>query len=345
VAHEWSYEMTSQITHVKSVSSVFLVLLFLLTLPFVALAKNPVVRIGTGTLGGNYFMTGQAMAKVLSKKQKTYGFRLKTEATAGSVYNIKAVMAGELELGIAQSDCLFRAVKGIGEWKDMGPQEDLRALFGLYTESVTLVASGNSGIESVPDLKGKRVHIGHPGSGTRSNAINVLDAAGINWKKDIGAYGKLPNPSGLLIQDKIDAFFYTVGHPNSDISLTMLAGKRARFIPINNVDQLLSTHPFYTKSVVPKKLYPAAFNIKDIDTFGIKAVLITSTKTPDHVVHAITKEIFDNLESFTIQYAHLQMSSAESMLECLTAMIHPGAFKYYDEADVKLPQSCLLPVK
>jgi TRAP transporter TAXI family solute receptor len=332
-----------QATRVVLLAFVFFVILLSLMLPSVAIAKDTVVRVGTGSIGGNYFVTSQALAKVCNVNKDAYGFRCKTEATTGSVSNIKAIMAGEVELGIVQSDCLFRAVKGLGEWKDKGPQEDLRALFGLYTESVTLVASAKSGIKTIQDLKGKRVHMGHPGSGGRNNAIAVLEAAGINWKKDIGSYGKLPNPPGLFIEDKIDAFFYTVGHPNTDISMVTLGKKNTWLVPITNIEKLISSRPFYTKSFIPIKLYPNALNWKDVETFGVKAVLVASAKTSEHVVYSITKEIFENRESFTIQYPHLQMVSEASMLECLTALIHSGALKYYDEAKVQLPPSCLLP--
>jgi TRAP transporter TAXI family solute receptor len=136
-------------------------------------AKTTFVTIGTGGITGVYYPTGGAIARIMNKKKDQYGIRATVESTGGSVFNVNAVMAGDLEFGVVQSDRQFQAINGMAEWKDKGKQEDLRAVFTIHPESITLVAAVDAGIESMEDLKGKRVNIGNPGSGQRQNSIDI----------------------------------------------------------------------------------------------------------------------------------------------------------------------------
>jgi TRAP transporter TAXI family solute receptor len=303
--------------------------------PTTAQAKTIYVTIGTGGITGVYYPTGGAIAKMVNSKRKEYGIRATVESTGGSVFNVNAVMSGDLDFGVVQSDRQYQAVHGLAEWKDAGPQKDLRAVFSIHPESVTLVAAVDAGIKEIKDLKGKKVNIGNPGSGQRQNSIDALDAEGINYEKDLQAEGiKAAESAGLLQDGRIDAFFYTVGHPNGSI-LEATSGKRkVRFIAIAGagVDKLLAKYPYYAKAVIPIEFYPNADNKKDVPTFGVKATFVTSAKVPDNVVYAITKEVFDNLDEFKKLHPAYSILTKENMLEGLSAPIHPGAMKYYKEA-------------
>ncbi|MEN8199121.1 MAG: TAXI family TRAP transporter solute-binding subunit, partial [Thermodesulfobacteriota bacterium] len=136
-----------------------------------AQAKSKFVTIGTGGITGVYYPAGGAIAKMVNKKKEKYGIRATVESTGGSVFNVNAIMAGDLAFGVVQSDRQFQAMKGMAEWKDKGPQKDLRAVFSIHPEAVTLVAATDAGIKNINDLKGKTVNIGNPGSGQRQNAI------------------------------------------------------------------------------------------------------------------------------------------------------------------------------
>jgi len=298
-----------------------------------AQAKTQFVTIGTGGITGVYYPTGGAIAKMVNKKKKEYGIRATVESTGGSVFNINAVMNGDLEFGIAQSDRQFQAVQGMAEWKDKGPQENLRAVFSIHPESVTLVAAVDAGIKNIKDLKGKKVNIGNPGSGQRQNAIDALDAVGINYEKDLQAESIKASEAASLLQDgRIDAFFYTVGHPSGSIKEATSGARKVRLAEITDVDALLKKYPYYAKATIAISNYPGAQNDKDVDTFGVKATLITSVKVSDDVVYAITKEVFDNFEDFKKLHPAYATLTKEQMLEGLSAPIHPGAMKYYKEA-------------
>jgi TRAP transporter TAXI family solute receptor len=295
-------------------------------------AKSTFVTIGTGGITGVYYPTGGAIANMVNDKRDTYGIRATVEATGGSVFNVNAVMAGDLEFGVVQSDRQYQAIKGLAEWEDKGPQQDLRAVFSIHPESITLVAADDAGINTIQDLKGKRVNIGNPGSGQRQNSIDVLENAGINYETDMTAEGvKAAEAPGLLQDGRIDAFFYTVGHPSGAIMEATAGKRKVHFVAITGVDQLLAKYPYYAKAVVPVALYPGATNDTDVETFGVKATFVTSAKVPDETVYAITKEVFDNFDKFKALHPAYQVLSKKGMLEGLSAPLHPGAVKYYKE--------------
>ena len=301
-----------------------------------AKAKTTFITIGTGGITGVYYPTGGAIAKIVNKKKDVYGIRCTVESTGGSVFNVNAIMAGDLQFGVVQSDRQFQAINALAEWKDKGKQEDLRAVFSIHPESITLVAAVDASINDIMDLKGKRVNIGNPGSGQRQNAIDALEAVGIDYKTDMNAEGIKASESASLLQDgRIDAFFYTVGHPSGSIKEATAGARKVRFASITGIDSLLTKYPYYAKAYIPVKLYPGAENTENVDTFGVKATFVTSAKVPDDVVYAVTKEVFDNFDDFKKLHPAYAVLTKEGMLEGLSAPLHPGALKYYKEAGLK----------
>jgi TRAP transporter TAXI family solute receptor len=312
--------------------------LFLLSgAPGDAQAKTTFVTIGTGGITGVYYPTGGAIAKIVNKKRDEYGIRCTVESTGGSVFNINAILAGDLEFGVAQSDRQYQAVKGIADWQDKGPQTDLRAVFSIHAETVDLIAAVDAGINSLQDLKGKRVNIGNLGSGYRQNAIDALQANGINWETDFHAESlKAAEAPGLIQDGRIDAAFYTVGHPSGYYKEATSGTRKVRFIPILNIDSLVEKYPYYAKARTLMSNYTSAANTEEaVSTFGVKATFVTSAKVPDEVVYAVTKEVFENFEEFKKLHPAYEGLTKEDMLKGLSAPIHDGAMKYYREAGLK----------
>lgn len=295
------------------------------------------VTIGTGGITGVYYPTGGAIAKIVNRKKDTYGIRCTVESTGGSVFNINAILAGDLEFGVAQSDRQYQAVKGIADWKDKGPQTDLRAVFSIHAETIDCIAAVDADINSLADLKGKRVNIGNIGSGQRQNSIDALEANGINWETDFHAESlKAAEAPGLIQDGRIDAAFYTVGHPSGYYKEATSGTRKVKFVPIVNIDGLLEKYPYYAKAETLMKNYPGAANTEAaVPTFGVKATFVTSATVPDSVVYAITKEVFDNFEDFTKLHPAYAGLTKEAMLTGLSAPIHPGAMKYYKEVGLK----------
>ena len=311
----------------------FLVIVGLAPTTVCARAKSTFVTIGTGGITGVYYPTGGAIAKMVNRTKKTHNIRAVVESTAGSVFNIDAIVAGRIEFGLVQSDRQFQAINGLAEWKDRGPQTTLRSVFSIHPEAVTLIAAADSGIKNIRDLKGKHVNIGNPGSGQRQNAIDALNAAGVDYKKDLSVESfRAIDAPGMLQDKQIDAFFYTVGHPSGAIKEATSGARKVIIADITHVDALLKDFPYYSKTVIPIKLYPGAVNTKDIQTIGVKATLVTSANVPDEVVYSLTKAVFENFDDFKKLHPAYSSLTKESMLTSLSAPMHPGAIQYFKEA-------------
>jgi len=292
------------------------------------------VTIGTGGVTGVYYPTGGAISRIINKKFDTYKIKATVESTGGSVYNINAVLNGDLQFGVAQSDRQYQAFHGEKEWKDKGPQKDLRSVFSIHPESITLIASVKSNIKKIRDMRNKRVNLGNPGSGQLGNSKDAINAFGLT-DDDINAeYVKAVEAPGLIQDERLDAFFYTVGHPNGNIKEATSGRIKVTIVPIEGpeIDALIKKFPYYAKSVIPARLYPNAVNSEDIPSFGVKATFVTSAKVSDDIVYAITKEIFDNFADFKKLHPAYQVLTKESMLQGLSAPLHSGAVKYYKEA-------------
>lgn len=294
--------------------------------------ETKTVTMGTGSTKGNYYAVGGAIARMVNAKQKKFGIRCKVKATRGSVYNIHAVLAGDLDFAIVQSDKQHQAWMGMEEWENKGRCGDLRAVFSLYPESVTLVAAEDAGIKSLQDLKGKRVNIGKPGSGVRQNAMDILEIYGMVKGRDFHATEfNVAKASGSLQNGQIDAFFYTVGHPSEFIREATEGKRKVRLIPLAGVhaDRLFIRSPYYIYSVIPVRSYPGATNTQDVPTFGLKATLVTSAQVPDDIVYNVTVSVFESMEKFKKQHPILQDLTKESMVEGMSAATHTGASRYY----------------
>src|SRR6185295_16228646 len=174
-----------------------------------AAAQQKFMTIGTGGVTGVYYAAGGAICRLVNKDRAKHGLRCSVESTGGSVFNINTIKAGELDLGVAQSDVQYNAAKGLGPFKDGGPMGDLRAVMSLHPEPFTVLTRKEAHIKGVADLKGKKFNVGDPGSGTRSSMEEQLGA--MSWKMTDFALAselKADEHGPALCDGKIDDFFY-----------------------------------------------------------------------------------------------------------------------------------------
>jgi len=296
--------------------------------------KTHFVTIGTGAVTGIYYPTGVAISRMVNKQSGQYKIKATVESTSGSVFNVNAVLNGDLVLGVVQSDRQFQAYNGLAEWSKYGKQANLRSVFSIHPESITLIASEKSGIRQIKDLRGKRVNLGNFGSGQLQNSRDILNAVGL-IEDDISAeYVKPIEAPGLLQDERIDAFFYTVGHPNGNIKEATSGRIKVLIVPVKGpeIDKLLEKYSYYAESIIPHSFYPYALNTEDVETVGVKATFVTSKNVDEDVVYAITKEVFENFESFKSLHPAYEVLTKQSMLRGLSAPIHKGALRYYKQA-------------
>lgn len=318
----------------KRTLSLFIIVTLTLFVPAAETLATEYVTIGTGGLTGVYYPVGGAISKLVNMKRREYNLRMTVESTSGSVYNVNALMAGDLELGVVQSDIQYEAYTGRGAWAGR-PQTELRAMFSLHPEAVTILAAVDKNIHSVADLKGKVVDIGTPGTGQRVNALDLFTAAGIDVDKDLTAEGIQPVvAAGMLQRGRIDAYFYTVGHPNGSVREAVSGRRKVNFVPVaaELVKKLVAGQPYYAPALIPVKDYPGVANKADVPTFGVKATICTAADIPEEVIYRVTKEVFEHVDELRTLHPALATLTRKNMLEGLSAPLHPGAARYFREA-------------
>jgi TRAP transporter TAXI family solute receptor len=296
-----------------------------------ALAQQKFVTIGTGGVTGVYYAVGGAICRLMNKNRAQTGLRCSVESTGGSVFNVNAIKAGELDFGLAQSDVQFNAAKGEGQFKGSA-DPDLRAIFSVHPEPFTVLARPDVGVKQFADFKGKRFNIGNPGSGTLLSMEELLKQLG--WTKAdfaLAAELKADEQGTALCDNKIDGFFYGVGHPSAAIQdPTIACGAKLISLTGPAVDALVKGHPYYAKATIPGGMY--ANNPNPTETYGVLATVVTSAKVSDDTVYALVKAVFDNFDEFKKLHPAFAILDPKAMItNGLSAPLHPGAAKFYKE--------------
>jgi len=289
------------------------------------------ITIGTGGVTGTYYPTGGAICRQVNKMKKVTKIRCSVESTGGSVYNINTIKNGELDFGIAQSDTVYQASKGTGKFE--GKQvKKLKSVMAIYPELLALVSRKDANIKSIMDVKGKRINLGNPGSGNEATALTLFDANNIK-KSDLKFAGalKAAEMPDALRDNKIDGYFYMIGHPNANIK-DATNSVDTRIVPLEGkaIDNMIAKYPYFAKSKIVKGLYKGVD--ADVNTFGVKAVLVTSTDVSDKAVYTVVKAILENFDSFKKLHPAYNNITKESLLDGLSAPMHKGAMKYFKEA-------------
>ncbi len=318
-----------------SVALLFGIVMFMGTAPAQA-ADQTFVTIGTGGVTGVYYPTGGAICRLVNKGRKQHRIRCSVESTGGSVYNLNTIAAGELDMGVAQSDWQYHAYNGTSKFKKKGPNKDLRAVFSVHPEPFTVVARAGSGIKDFKDLKGKRVNIGNPGSGQRGTMEVVMGALG--WtKKDFKLASELKSAeqSKALCDNKIDAMVFTVGHPSGSIKEASTSCDSVLVTVTGpEIDKLVAENAYYRKATIPGGMYRGTDS--DTMTFGVGATFVTSAKVPDDVIYNVVKAVFENFDQFKKLHPAFSVLKKEEMIkDGLSAPLHDGAVKYYKEAGLR----------
>jgi uncharacterized protein len=286
-------------------------------------------RIGTGGTAGTYYPVGGMIANAVSQPGKIIAT---AQATNGSLANVTAVGSGAMEAGFSQSDVATWAYTGTGAFEGKPKIGDLRMIANLYPESIHLVVKKNSGIKSVADLKGKRVALDEPGSGTLIDARMVLAAWGIK-ESDIKPEYIKPNQAGDKMKDgALDAFFFVGGAPAGAISELASSGAGIELLPLAGpqADALLKSSPWFAKDNIPANTYK---DVPGVATLAVGAQLVTSAKVPAETVYEITKAMYSDSAQKALAAGHAKGKyiTKENAVKGVGIPFHPGAEKFYRE--------------
>ena len=298
-----------------------------------AAAQQTFITIGTGGVTGVYYPTGGAICRLVNKNRKEHGVRCSVESTGGSVYNINTIRAGELDMGVAQSDWQYHAYHGTSKFQGAGPFSELRSVFSVHPEPMTILARADSGITHIDQLKGSRLNIGNPGSGTRATWEVIEEALG--WARSdlkLAAELRSAETGQALCDNKIDAYFWPVGHPSA-LTKETVSTCDARLVSATGpaIDKLVADNAFYRQATIPGGMY--AGNPDDVRTFGVGATFVSSTRTPADVVYVVVKAVFEHFDDFRkLHPAFANLEKEEMVRDSLSAPLHEGAERYYREA-------------
>ena len=294
-------------------------------------AQERFITIGTGGQTGVYCVVGQSICRLVNRGTADHNLKCTAPSTGGSIANINAIAAGDMDMGVAQSDWQYHAFNGTSEFEGKG-FDKLRAVFSVHGGPFTVVARADSGAASFDDLFGKRVNVGNPWSGQPATMDVVLGAMGKSTDDfALASELKPAEQSAALGDNKVDAIIYTVGHPNGSIQ-EATSTVDAKLLPVTGeaIDKLVAENPNYAKATIPGGMYKG--NDADVQTFGVKATFVTSADVPDDVVYTEVKAVFDNFDRFKGLHPAFATPTEEAMIaDGLSAPLHPGAEQYYKE--------------
>ncbi|MES0879495.1 TAXI family TRAP transporter solute-binding subunit [Roseibium sp. SCP14] len=297
-----------------------------------AASAEQFITIGTGGVTGVYYPTGGAICRLVNKGRKDHGIRCSVESTGGSVYNTRTIRQGELDFGVVQSDVQAAGLNGTGAFTDDGAYPELRALFSVHPEPMHVMARADAGVNSPADLKGKKVNIGNPGSGTRVLAETLMKYTGLTPDDfALAAELKSSEQAAALCDGKLDAAIWAAGLPNGS-SQEATSTCEIKMVPLSGeaIDNLLAENTAYAAATIPGGMYPG--NPDDIPSWGPKATFVTSADVSDEVAYAVVSAVFENFDDFKkLHPAFSRLKQEEMIKDGLTADLHPGAVKYYKE--------------
>lgn len=288
--------------------------------------------IGSGEVTGFYFPTAGALCRVFNKEHPR-GAVCAVSPSSGSAANVAALRAGETDFAILQSRAAVLAASGGESFKEAGPMADLRAVMSLHGEAVVVLARQGAGIETLAELKGKRVNLGRPGSFQRAMAEMVLEAAGLS-EGDLAPAVELDltEEAAALCEGNIDAAFFSGVHPMPEAAAAV-DECNATLVPVKAkaMDAYLKHNPWMSRATIRRGTYDGVND--DVPSLQMKAVLATTTRVPSEDVYDLVKAVNANFPALTHLHPVLKgLSKGETAKDGIAIKLHEGAEKFYTEA-------------
>ncbi len=302
-------------------------------------------RILTGGTVGTYFPIGGVIANAISNPPGSRpcneggscgvpGVVATSVTSNGSVANVGAIAGGKAQSGFVQSDIAYWAYTGTGTYDGHQKFDTLRAIANLYPESIHLVARKGAGIKSVPDLRGKRVSLDEPGSGTLVDARLILAAFGLREQDFKAEYLRAQQVADSLKAGEIDAFFSVSGYPQSSVA-DLAVTSEIELVPIAGpeIDKLLQSYTFFTASQIPDGIYKG---IEGVPTISVHALWVTSSKQPEDLIYGVTAALWNPNTRRLLDSGHARGRDIrlETALSGIGIPLHPGAEKFYREKGI-----------
>jgi len=291
-------------------------------------AERQFVAIATGGTGGTYYPLGGALAQMLSNNVE--GLIVTAQSGNASLANCNLISRGQIETAFSQANTTYWSYSATGILKDAQPITNLRGIASLYPETIHIVATKASGINTIEDLKGKKVGVGAPNSGTAADAEIILNAHGITFDDIKADFLSFNEVAQRLIDGQIDAGFTTAGFPTS--SIINIATKRdIVLIPMSTekIKELVEAIPYYGATVIPGGLYKGVD--EDVPALATPALWICDAKLSPTVVYKMTKALWEHRDVLEKVHSQGKNITLETALDGIGIPLHPGAELYYKE--------------
>ena len=308
-------------------------LLFVISAVFAtaAFAAPVPISIATGGTSGTYYPIGGAIAAAVGK-----GGNITATAETGNaaVANTNLIAEGEIEVAFTQADVTAWAYNGEMMFEG-NAMKGLRTIAALYPETIQLVLSKSAGIKTLSDLKGKKVGVGAPGSGTEGDVRSIFQSAGLKYDDISVEFLDFGATSSRFKDNQIDAGFVVAGVPTSALmDLTTTRDVDLFNFDKDTLDKIIEENPFFVANVIPAGTYRGIDY--DVNTPSVMALLVTNEDVPEDVIYNFTKGLFENIADVQNSHAMAKNISIETATSGLTAPLHAGAAKYYKEVGVKV---------
>lgn len=282
--------------------------------------------IGTGGVGGTYYPLGGALAKVWTSNME--GVSVAAQSTGASVENTALIENNEIELGLTQNDLAEYAVKG--EYMFDKEYKKLKVIGRLYSEDIQVFVREDAGINSISDMKGKRISLSYPGSGANANAEQILGVFGITPDDVKAEYPSNSDTADRIKDGLLDGMLTTTGAPNATFQeMCMSAKVKLLSFTDEELDQIIAKYPFFAKKTLPAGMYEG--QTEDVHTVCVQSILVASADLDEDLVYDLTKTLWENQGELSGMLAALNDLSIDKALDGITVDYHPGAIKYYKE--------------
>lgn len=293
-------------------------------------AKSEPVNLifGTGGTSGSYYPIGGALKRVFEDSDQIGDVQV--VSTGASVQNINNIENGTNQLAIVMSDVAYDAINGQGQFEDR--EADIQTIAGLYPNVVQIVATGNSGIQSVADMKGKRIGVGKVGSGVEQSAQKVLEAAGMSTD-DLARVSHTGYADSVTAMNNgnLDAAFFTSGVPNSSIT-GLMQNTKVTFVNVDGetATKLLEKYPYYEQYEIPANA-PERYGLdKAVNTVAIRNLLIATSSLPDDVARDLAQRFYEYLGTDKVSVGALKHFDRDRMGENVVVPLASGAKAFYE---------------
>jgi TRAP transporter TAXI family solute receptor len=291
------------------------------------------LSIATGGTGGVYFPMGGGLAEVINNHVE--GYAATAEVTGASVENMGLIATGDADMGLALADTVAQAYTGTGRFE--GQQLPMiRGLASMYSNMIQIVALEGSGITSLSDLRGKRVSVGAPGSGTEVNAEKILSANGITYDDIEEQRLNFNETADALANGDIDAGFWSVGAPTSSIQ-NLATTQSIVVIELSEAEMAAAqeAEPLFARTTLAGGTYEGVGD--DTAVLGVPNVLAASSEMSEDLAYAIVSAMYENIEDLRAVHPAANQTTVELTLSATPVPLHPGAIRYFEEIGEEIP--------